>query len=451
MDLRNKKVIVVGLGESGFDACVLLQKNGAIVYATDDFASEKVKRFSEALKKKFLIDVEIGSHDAKNFIGTDLVVVSPGIPPDNAVIKWAEENKVKIISELELGFLLSKGRFIAITGTNGKSTVTSLVGLILKKSGIKTIVCGNIGNSLSGEADKTSDETICVVEVSSYQLERIQDFRPQIACILNVTEDHLDRYTGFIDYAAAKMNINKNQTRDDILIINDEDIFLNTYKFTTPATILRYSVEYETDGFFIKNKEVWFKKKDLKKKIFDLNTTNIAGRHNVENLMAAISIAESLGIENGVVEESIKEYKPLPHRMQIVGKIKGVTFIDDSKATNVDAAKRAIEAVDGELILIAGGQSKNCSFLKLKKTIEKKVKTIMAIGESKDQIRTEIEGKVKVLVCDKLEEAVEKAYAIAKKNQTILLAPMCSSFDMFRDYAHRGEVFQRAVKKLGKG
>ena len=167
--------------------------------------------------------------------------------------------------------------------------------------------------------------------------------------------------------------------------------------------------------------------------------------------MAAISIAESLGIENGVVEESIKEYKPLPHRMQIVGKIKGVTFIDDSKATNVDAAKRAIEAVDGELILIAGGQSKNCSFLKLKKTIEKKVKTIMAIGESKDQIRTEIEGKVKVLVCDKLEEAVEKAYAIAKKNQTILLAPMCSSFDMFRDYAHRGEVFQRAVKKLGKG
>ncbi len=447
MDLRNKKVVVVGLGTSGLDACSLLDDVGAIVFATDNDDNEAIRRGIERLGVRY-IQTEIGKHTEEFLKGSSLMVTSPGVNKDALPIKYAARNNIPIISELELGFKFTKGPIISVTGTNGKSTVVTLLGEILKKAGKKVVVCGNIGNSLSGEALRADCRTICVLEVSSFQLEWIIDFRPAVSCILNITDDHLDRYRDFDDYAAAKLKIFSNQLKGDIAILNHDDNKLRSVKGPSKFKQMFYSRIKKVEGVYFKNGDVIYNTKDKTRKLFTLPSMNLKGDYNIENVLAAVLISLTQGVKLKTLEEALKEFKPLAHRMESVGEIEGIEFLDDSKATNIDATKRALESIDRTIVLIAGGRSKSANFHAIRDEIRSKVKKMILVGEAAPLIENAFRNVVEIERALTLEDATSLAYKTAKKNEVVLLSPMCSSFDMFRDYKHRGEVFREAVGSL---
>lgn len=447
MDLRNKKVVVVGLGTSGLDACSLLDDAGAVVFATDNADFEAIRRSIEKLENRY-IQTEIGEHTEEFLKGSDLIVTSPGVNKDALPIKYATRNNIPIISELELGFKFTKGPIIAVTGTNGKSTVVTLLGEILKKAGRKVVVCGNIGNSLSGEALFIDRRAICVLEVSSFQLERIVDFRPTVSCILNITDDHLDRYRDFDDYAAAKLKIFSNQLEQDIAILNHDDNKLRSIRGPSKFKQLYYSRIKKVEGIYFKNGDVIYNTKNKARKLFTLPLMNLKGDYNLENVLAAVLISLTQGVRLKTIEEVLKEFKPLAHRMESVREIEGIEFLDDSKATNIDATKRALESIDKTIVLIAGGRSKSTNFGAIRDEIRSKVKKMILIGEAAPLIEKAFRNIVETERAVTLEDATFLAYKVAKKNEVVLLSPMCSSFDMFRDYEHRAEVFREIVRKI---
>ncbi|MFH1380960.1 MAG: UDP-N-acetylmuramoyl-L-alanine--D-glutamate ligase [Candidatus Omnitrophota bacterium] len=449
MDLRNKKITVVGLGNSGFHSALLLDKEGAIVSVTDDGSDDLTKERAKILRGKY-IDCEIGCHTEEFLNETELLVVSPGVPDSSLPIRCALERNIPIISELELGYIFCKGKIIAITGTNGKSTVVSLLGDILKKAKLSVNVCGNIGNSLSGEAAKIKKETIAVVEVSSFQLERIREFRPNISAILNIAEDHLDRHPDFKSYVEAKKNIFKNQKKGDFTILNfdDKDLKKIITRQKIESNVLYFSAKKKVKGIFLEKEEVKLFLKKKVKKLFRLPANKIQGRHNTENILAAVLIAVLLGADIDSIRKSISEFTPLRHRFQSVASIGGVEFIDDSKATNVDAARRALESLKAKAILIAGGKDKKLSYKKILPLLKSKTKKIILIGETKTKMKKVFCNIVPCEECASMTEAVFAAYKSAKKSDKVLLSPMCSSFDMFSSYKARGEAFCRAVENL---
>ncbi len=447
MDLRNKKVVVVGLGTSGLDACCLLDDAGAVVFATDNADSKIIRRSIEKLEHRY-VQTEIGRHTEEFLKGSYLIVTSPGVNKDALPIRYATTNNIPIISELELGFNFTKGPIIAVTGTNGKSTVVTLLGEILKKAGKKVVVCGNIGNSLSGEALFIDRGTICVLETSSFQLERIVDFRPTVSCILNITDDHLDRYRDFDDYARAKLKIFSNQLETDIAILNHDDSKLGSLDEPSKFKRLYYSRIKKVEGIYFKNGDVIYNAKNKTKKLFTLPSMNLKGDYNLENILAAVLISLTQGVKLETIERALKEFKPLAHRMESIREIEGIEFLDDSKATNIDATKRALESIDKMVVLIAGGRSKGSDFDAIRDQIRSKVKKMILIGEAAPLIEKAFSNIVETERALTLEDATSRAYKVAKKNEVVLLSPMCSSFDMFRDYEHRGEVFCQTVRKI---
>lgn len=447
MDLRNKKVVVVGLGTSGLDACSLLDDAGAVVFATDNDDNEAIRRNLEKLENRY-VQTEIGGHSEEFLKGSDLIVTSPGVSKDALPIRYAASNNIPIISELELGFKFTKGPIIAVTGTNGKSTVVALLGEILKKAGEKVVVCGNIGNSLSGEALLIDRGTICVLEVSSFQLERIVDFRPAVSCILNITDDHIDRYRDFDDYAATKLKIFSNQLEHDIAILNHDDNKLKNLRGPSKFKRLFYSRIEKVEGVYFKNGDIIYNTESKARKLFTLPSMNLKGDYNLENVLAAVLISLSRGIKAKTIKEALKEFKPLAHRMESVREIEGIEFLDDSKATNIDATKRALESISKPIVLIAGGRLKSTDFTTIREQIRSKVKKMILIGEAAPLIEKAFRDIVETERAATLEDATSLAYKIAKKNEAVLLSPMCSSFDMFRNYEHRGEVFRQTVRKI---
>ncbi len=421
MDLKDKKITVIGLGNSGFNAAMLAADLGAKVWVTDAGDSPAIREAKEKLEAKG-VKVEIGRHTEEYIKGSDLVVLSPGVEKTSPALKWAGAHKITVIGEMELGYRFCKGRIIAITGTNGKSTVTSLTGRMLKDGGFDTVVCGNIGNSLCGEIGRIKKDTWVVLEVSSFQLETTADFKPHIAVILNITDDHMDRYSGFEDYFAEKLKIFRNQDKDDHLVLNHDAGNLRGLEKLTKSRTSFY-----------------------RKSPADEFDTNLKGIHNTENILASILVSSIVGVKRESVLRAIKDFKGLPHRFETVAVIEGVEYIDDSKGTTVDSTARALDSCDKPVILIAGGKDKHSDYGAVKFKIRAKVKDLILIGEAKGAIAAAFKGACAVHNAEDMDEAVRLARRLAKKGDSVLLSPMCSSFDMYRSYKHRGEVFRKAV------
>lgn len=447
MELKGKIVTVVGLGNSGLNAAILLGDMGAVVRVTDSKDTPEVQRNAAVLSDRN-VKLEIGRHTRDFIKESVLVIVSPGVEDSSPAIRYAVELDIPTISEMELGYRFCRGRIIAITGTNGKSTVTSLIGEMLKTGGKDTVVCGNIGNALCGEIGRIKETTLVVLEVSSFQLERIQTFKPYIAAILNITDDHLDRYKTFKDYFDEKSKVFRNQDKDDILILNYDTGNLMAMKAKANSRVLSYSKARELEGAYAKNGRIIVSLKNGEEEISHVNEIKLKGLHNLENVLVSSLIARLAGVNAASIRSAINNFKGLTHRFETVGVIDGVEYIDDSKGTTVDSTYRALESCAKDVVLIAGGRDKNSDYRVIKEMVRKKVRGLVLIGEAKDRIKNFLGGDVKTYDADTLSEAVKIARGIAKAGMAVLLSPMCSSFDMFKDYKERGEVFKEAVRNL---
>jgi len=447
MDLKNKKVTVIGLGNSGLNAAILLNSIGADTFVTDSHDTPAIRDSHKLLEKKG-IRVEIGKHTEDFIRGSKLVVISPGVEDDSPAIRWASESLIPVISEMELGFWFCKGRIIGVTGTNGKSTVTTLIGEILKSGGKDTVVCGNIGNSLCGEIPRIRKSTWVVLEVSSFQLEHIEKFKVHIAVILNITDDHMDRYKNFEEYFTEKLKIFQNQDKDDVLILNYDAENLRHLKDKTRSKTLFYSRLKVTNGAYIRGADVVCLANGCEEKVLSIGDIALKGLYNVENVLASALVGCLVRVTPESIKDAIRNFKGLSHRFETVETIDGVEYIDDSKGTTVDSTIRALESCPKDVVLIAGGKDKFSDYSFARDVIKKKVRHLVLIGEASGAIRKAVGDLVDTRQAKDMLEAVRMAKGLAKSGSAVLLSPMCSSFDMFTNYKERGEVFKKSVRSI---
>lgn len=435
---------MVGLGNSGLNAAILLNEIGAVVAATDSQDTPSTRNSLNILRQKN-IEVETGAHTEGFVRGSDLVVVSPGVENSSQAIKWAERLGIPVISEMELGYNFCKGKIIAITGTNGKSTVTTLIGEILKDGGKDAVVCGNIGNSLCGEISRIKSDTFVVLEVSSFQLERIEKFKPHIAIILNITDDHLDRYSKFDEYFKEKLKVFQNQDKGDTLILNYDAENLRGFKDMARSRTLFYSRKGKADGSYIYGSKIICLSEGSKKEVCDVKEIALKGLHNIENVLVSSLVGILCGVGKDSIRRTIANFKGLPHRFETVSVVEGVEYVDDSKGTTVDSTRRALESCTKPVILIAGGKDKNSDYGAIRDMVHEKVKSVVLIGEASGRIKEALGPGVKTAKAKDMLDAVRIAASISVSGDMVLLSPMCSSFDMFSSYKERGDVFKKAV------
>jgi len=410
---KDKDILVVGLGRSGYAVSCLLLELKAKVAVTEKQINDKLKETASLLERKGA-KVELGGHTQDFLKNKDLIIVSPGVDKNNPVMLWAKERNIPVISEIELAYRLCPAKIIAISGTNGKTTVTTLIAKVLEEIGEKVYLCGNIGIPFSSQVLEMKENDFVSLEVSSFQLETIVDFRPFISVMLNFSPDHLDRYQNIDEYLWAKKRLFMNQDKEDFAVLNYDDPYVR---------------EMAKD---IKAKIVFFRKEDK------IN----------QNFSAVKKVGEILGIDKRKIENVFSNFKGIEHRLEYVAEFKGIEFINDSKATNVESTLWALSNIDKPIILIAGGRNKGLSFEKIKEKIRKKVKLMVLLGEAKEVLKKEFCDLVKIEEAYSMEEAVKKAFIFAKKEDVILLSPMCASFDMFKNYEERGNVFKDAVRKI---
>jgi len=451
MELDNKRVTVIGLGNSGYNAALLLRSKGALVKLSDatGLTTDAAKRV-KALEEKG-IEVELGGHTESFIKSSDMIVVSPGVECDSSPMKWSVKYHIPVIGEMELGCRFCKGRIIAITGTNGKSTVTKLIGEILKNGGKDSVTCGNIGNCLCGEIERIKEDTWVALEVSSFQLETIKSFKPAISVILNITDDHMDRYKAFDDYYNQKLKIFANQDAGDYLILNYDARNLRDLKSKAESTALYYSTRKKVAGAYIDGGNIWCDFKGRREDICSVSDIPLRGMHNVENVLSAVLACTAAGVDKDPIKNAIRNFKGLAHRIELVDTIEGVEYIDDSKGTTVDSTYRALESCDRPVVLIAGGKDKHSDYSYVKDIVKKKVKAVVLIGEAAGPIKKSLKGSANIVEAGDMFEAVRMSHKIAKDGWTVLLSPMCSSFDMFSSYKERGDVFKKAVGMIRQG
>ncbi len=445
MDLSNKRVMVIGLGISGVAAARFLASRGAKLVMTD-------RRVDIERGKLPAGAVKLGAEDASWLDGIELVVTSPGVPRDSILLRAATERRIPVIGEIELASRFLDAPIAAITGTNGKSTVVVLLGEILKASGRRTFVGGNLGTPLTDAVGGEWD--VAVVEVSSFQLEWIEKFRPRAAVHLNLSDDHFDRYKDLSDYGRAKARLFENQNVSDYAILNRDDP--NVWK-------LAKSVRAYVIGFGLARGEsgasIWFDEQanaivfdfdfdDAPRGRISLEKFRLRGRHNISNAMAAAGAALALGVKAEVIERALASFRGLPHRIEVVHERGGVTYIDDSKGTNVGAVVEAIDALAAPIILIAGGLDKGGDYAPLRRPLGEKVKLAIFNGAARNKMAAALEGATKIESVATLKDAVEHAARAAQPGDTVLLSPACSSFDQFKDYAERGNVYKELVQAL---
>lgn len=448
MDIADKKISIIGAVRSGVGAAKLVKKAGGIPFVSDSNKDEKVIESTEILKQH-KIEYEIGNHTEKVF-ECQMMVVSPGVPSNAEVLLKAKEKKIKIISELELAYNFCKGKIIAITGTNGKTTTVSLCGHLFKSSEAKTYVAGNIGYAFSEIALDVKENEYVVLEVSSFQLDFIDKFKPDVAMILNITPDHLNRYENkFENYVNSKLRIYENQDSDDSLILNYDDKALMTSLKKYNSRHFYFSIsEPQVNGAYLSDGNIIYNENGELKFSYSTGEINLKGEHNYANAMAAIIGAKIFDFDNEKIKRGLKTFQGVEHRLEFVREINGVKFINDSKATNVDSVWYALKSFDEPIFLILGGQDKGNDYNKIKQLVIDKVKKIYAIGSSCDIIFNFFHSLVKVQVVGTLEETVIEANKEARENEIVLLSPACASFDMFDNYEHRGKVFKEAVNNL---
>jgi UDP-N-acetylmuramoylalanine--D-glutamate ligase len=450
VELKNKRVLVVGLGKSGISAAHFLRGQGARVTVSDSRDAVALAGEIPALLEAGIM-VETGGHGLLTFRRSDLIVVSPGVPMDTPELKQVIAFGLPVIGELELAARFLKGKVVAITGSNGKTTTTTLVGEILKAAGMPTLVGGNIGLPVIELIDESSDETVSVLEVSSFQLETVEEFHPQIAVVLNITPDHLDRHGSFENYAAAKARITERQQAEDFLVLNGEDKATQMVAGKTKAQVFWFSGRRPIrQGAFVLGESVLFVAKEGGKAepIMPVSEIPLKGAHNVENVLAAVCVARLAGASAEVIRGAVRDFRAVEHRLEFVAEIDGVAYYNDSKATNVDATMKAVASFDGGIHLILGGKDKDSDYGQMAALVRERVKVVYTIGSAAEKIEHQLRGVVKMKSAGTLAVAVRDATADAVPGDVVLLAPACSSFDQFENYEHRGRVFREIVHEL---
>ena len=450
MDLKNKRVLVVGLGKSGISAALYLRRLGARVTVSDSRSGEALAKEIPALLEAGVM-VETGGHGVLTFRRQDLIVVSPGVPLSTPEIQKVLAFGVPLIGELELASQGLKGHIIAITGSNGKTTTTSLVGHILQQAGIETKVGGNIGLPVVELVGESTDDTWNVLEVSSFQLETIDTFRPAIAAVLNITPDHLDRHGTFENYAAAKARITENQLAEDFLVLNAEDKPTQMVAAKTKAQIFWFSaVRRIKQGAFVHGDGVYFLASEggTPEPIMPVAEIPLRGSHNVENVLAAVAMARLAGVSAQQVRAGVASFHAVEHRLQFVRQVRGVDYYNDSKATNVDATAKALASFAGGVHLILGGKDKGSDYTELLPLLRERTVAVYTIGAAAEIIERQLADEIMLQRAGTLDRAVSLAAAAAQPGETVLLAPACSSFDQFENYEHRGRVFAELVNAL---
>ncbi|HXG68060.1 MAG TPA: UDP-N-acetylmuramoyl-L-alanine--D-glutamate ligase [Blastocatellia bacterium] len=462
MDVRGKKVLVVGAARSGLAAARLLASHGAAV-TVNDLKPEPQLEAEAAQLRDFGAQVAFGSHPEELFIGADLIVLSPGIPTNIPPLEAARRARVEVISEVELAGRFLRGRLIGITGSNGKTTTTTLTGELMRAAGADTLVVGNIGTPFSSMVEQTRDNTWTVAELSSFQLEAIKTLRVNVAIVTNITPDHLDRHPTFADYVRAKHRIFLNQTEADAAVLNGLDpaiadmvaalgVKARTFYFSSRGPSLpsggRADI-YVRDGAIY---TTMVTEGGAEVEVMPLAKIPLRGMHNVENIMAALAaVFCALGAREDdlpVLRDAIANFKGVEHRIEFVAEINGARYYNDSKATNVDSTVKALEAFDNNIILILGGKDKGSDFTALAPLIRERVKRLILIGAASEKIAKQLEGVCPQTFALSMAEAVRLAADAAVAGDTVLLAPACASFDMFDNYEHRGRVFKEEVRRL---
>ncbi len=442
-DFTGKRATVVGMARSGIAAARVLHALGARVTITDKKPLDQLARQVHALGTSGIV-IEAGGHTDRIFIETDLVVLSPGVPKIPQVLA-AHRHGVRVISELELGWSLSDAPFAGITGTNGKSTVTTLVGLMLEKAGKRTLVAGNIGNALTETPELLHGQDWIVAELSSFQLEDIDTFRPRVAAILNITQDHLDRYADMTEYGEAKARIFENQRADDVLVLNFDDPLVRAMVPRASSRIIPFSrFEKHENGAYVENGNLVIGRQI----ICPVDEILIKGVHNLENAMAAAAVALAAGADRISVAAALREFPGLEHRLEFVAEKDGVAYINDSKGTNVGAVVKSVEGFTRPVILIAGGLDKGSDFSPLFDLFRRKVKLLVLIGKAAEKMAKAVGPATETVFAKTLQDAVQLAAKRAANGDAVLLSPACASFDMFKDFEDRGRQFKEAVRAL---
>ena len=442
---RERHVFVVGAGRSGFVSALRLYGEGAHVTLLDERPKEAVE---ETLRQPIPPQVAFlhGRMSGKAAQGADLVVLSPGVPRDKLPLEALRRAGAPVWGELELGYRLFRGKVAAVTGTNGKSTVTTLLGEMAARAFPRVFVGGNLGVPFVAAAGEEMDWA--VVEASSFQLESIESFRPKVAVLLNLTEDHRDRYPDFASYAGAKMEIFRNQGSGDIAVLNGDDPEVSARAAQVRAEKLLVSLSRPLDrGAFVSGEEILFRDGTVEER-YPRSLLRIRGLQNLENALAAVAAARSMGVPPDAVRESLEAFPGLPHRVEFVRKVREVSYVNDSKGTNVGAVLKCLEGFAEPVVLIAGGKDKGVDFRPLREPLARKARAVILIGEARARMEREIAGAVPVHGAASMEEAVREAAARARAGDVVILSPACSSFDMFRDFEERGEAFREAVRGL---
>jgi UDP-N-acetylmuramoylalanine--D-glutamate ligase len=447
MDVKGKRVLVVGLGKSGVAAAKLLRARGARVTVSDAKSPEELGKDIPQLLELGIV-VETGAHGDRTFRDQDLIVVSPGVPVDAPQLQQARALGLPVIGEVELAYRYLKGKIVAITGSNGKTTTTTLVGEILAKNGFKTQVGGNIGTPVTALVDSSTDDTWNVLEISSFQLETVETFRPAIAAVLNVTPDHLDRHGNFDTYAAMKARIFEFQTPADAAVLNASDDACRAMAGKVRARLAWFDRAKGTaEGAYVVGTDIVWQSGGSRKTVMPVGEIPLKGAHNVENVLAGVAIAMLAGCDVAKVREAVRTFKAVEHRLEFVGEIQGVQYFNDSKATNVDATIKALESFPKNIHLILGGKDKGSDYTMLRPLIDERVKRVYTIGAAAEKIENHLQG-APLVSAKTIQRAVELASDSAAPGDIVLLAPACASFDQFQSYEHRGRVFKELVTAL---
>jgi len=447
IDLAGKRVLVVGLARTGVVTAVFATGYGANVTATDERPEAELGETAAKLRAAG-VKLALGGHDSDSFANQDLIVVSPGVAAKLPALELARARGIPVWSEVELAWRFLRGKLIAITGSNGKTTTTSLVAHILQTAAIPTLIGGNIGTPLLALVQHSRDTTVTVAEISSFQLETIEKFRPEIGLLLNLTPDHLDRHTSFDEYALAKMRMFENQIERDIAILNADDPEITRRMPTKPRIFWFSRQKRVAAGTFLRDEQIFFRNEGSEVALARRAEIPLRGEHNVENVLAACAAAYLSGADPASIASGIKTFKGVEHRLEFVAEVSGVRFYNDSKATNVDAAVKAIEAFPGPLIVILGGKDKGSPYTPLRELLRERGRMAILIGAAADKITDDLGDAIPLTNAGTLDRAVHLAMQNAQPGDTVLLAPACSSFDQFKNYEHRGRAFKELVARL---
>ena len=448
--IRERRIGVIGMARSGVASAILAKKAGGKPFASDFAPAERLTDSIKRLESAG-IAFETGGHTDK-LLMCDFLIVSPGVRLDLDILKQARTQGIPIFSELEFAGWFCRGRIIAITGTNGKTTTTALTGELFKAAGVPCYVCGNIGLAFTEIVGEIPPNGVAVVEVSSFQLEAIADFRPHAAIILNFTPDHIDRHGSFDAYKKAKCRITENQTPEDYFILNREDPESVSLSISTQAQRLWFSIQDDgTANTFVRKGSLWTRFQGIERQVIPCNQIGILGPHNLQNAAAAVALGTVLGLAAEPMAGALRKFPGVEHRLEKVGTVAGITFINDSKATNVDSVCVALRSMTAPTYLILGGRDKGAPYAPIIEAGRKAIKGLLVIGESRDKIFRELGQSFPTQFAETLEEAVAKGFELAHPGETVLLSPGCASFDMFDNFEHRGRVFKQAVAGLKNG